>query len=273
MDRIKFPKQERLNISPDAVEGLCLGISDGRGHGIGMSNDSMNRPNLTEFLVGFAEDHMPYQDPETLEYIHKSGKKGFLYTCIQINKNPPQNCHIDGNNEGPSYIIGLGDYSHTAQDCYGGWLWIEGRGPVDIKNKWVLFDGNIPHGTIGNYVGTRYSLVYFTRHNFDRFGNVYEQKLKEGKSLRRKLGSPENFRRLIDDWGFPYPEPGDFEKMKYDLGPKKREAEGKRLFELFMSKPRLPLIAIPSHERVEILKSHSLAFLQRHNYPMNMVRI
>eukprot|EP01050_Picozoa_sp_SAG11_P018929 SAG11_NODE_2938_length_2822_cov_388.174807_1_plen_549_part_10 len=259
------------------MEGICLGISDGRGHGIGVSGESMDRPNLTAFLVSFAEETMPYTDPKTSEYIHKSGEKGFPYTCIQINKNPPQNCHIDKNNEGPSYIIGLGDYSHTAQDCYGGWLWIEGRGPVDIKNKWVLFDGNIPHGTIGNYVGTRYSLIYFTRHNYDRFGNVYEQRLKEGKPLGRKLGSPENFRRLTgkddDEWGFPYPEPGYFEKITYELPPEARKEQGKRLFELFMSEPRLPFIAIPSHERVEILKSHSLAFLQRHNYPMNMVRI
>eukprot|EP01050_Picozoa_sp_SAG11_P014766 SAG11_NODE_1852_length_4166_cov_156.696090_1_plen_190_part_10 len=142
LDHIKFPKQERLNISPDAVEGICLGISDGRGHGIGVAGESLDRPNLTEFLVRFAGDNLPSFTPE-------NGEKGFQYTCIQINKNPPQNCHIDKNNEGPSYIIGLGDYAHTAQDCYGGWLWIQGRGPVDIKNKWVKFDGNIPHGTIG----------------------------------------------------------------------------------------------------------------------------
>eukprot|EP01050_Picozoa_sp_SAG11_P025088 SAG11_NODE_5549_length_1528_cov_764.609517_2_plen_222_part_01 len=207
LERIKFPNQDRPNISADLVKGICLGISDGRGHGIGMSGDSMDRPNLTRLLVDFGNAELP----------------GFKYTCIQINKNPPQNCHIDGNNEGPSYIIGLGNYSHTAQECYGGWLWIEGRGPVNIKNKWVKFDGNIPHGTIGNYVGTRYSLIYFTRHNFDRFGNVYEHKLKEGKSLGRKLGSPENFRRLTDDWGFPYPEKDEIVKQSYELPPEERK--------------------------------------------------
>eukprot|EP01050_Picozoa_sp_SAG11_P015589 SAG11_NODE_2038_length_3892_cov_181.204587_2_plen_663_part_00 len=273
LDHIKFPKQERLNISPDAVEGICLGISDGRGHGIGVSAESLDRPNLTQFLVNFADNNLDFDK-------HKF-PEGFKYTCIQINKNPPQNCHIDKNNEGPSYIIGLGDYSHTAQDCYGGCLWIEGQGPVDIKNKWVLFDGNIPHGTIGNYVGTRYSLVYFTRHNYDRFGNVYEQRLKEGKSLGRKLGSPENFRRLtnadVDDewdgWGFPYPEPGFFEKITYELPTEERKKEGKRLFELFMSEPRLPFIAIPSHERPELIKKFTLDFLTRHEYPMNMVYV
>eukprot|EP01050_Picozoa_sp_SAG11_P051945 SAG11_NODE_29815_length_306_cov_775.236715_1_plen_60_part_10 len=47
LNHIKFPKQERLNISPDAVEGICLGIQDGRGGGIVVGNDSLARPNLT----------------------------------------------------------------------------------------------------------------------------------------------------------------------------------------------------------------------------------
>eukprot|EP01047_Picozoa_sp_COSAG01_P091594 COSAG01_NODE_23163_length_826_cov_0.482806_1_plen_139_part_10 len=126
LNHIKFPKQERLNISPDGVEGICLGISDGRGGGIVVGRNSLERPNLTQYLVNFAAEHIP----------------DFKYTSIQINRDPPPNCHIDKNNEGPSYIIGLGNYKHTAQDCYGGWLWIEGRGAVDIKNRWVEFDGN-----------------------------------------------------------------------------------------------------------------------------------
>ena len=36
-----------------------------------------------------------------------------------------------------------------------GGLWVQTLGGVDCKHKWVLFDGNIPHGTITPYTGTR----------------------------------------------------------------------------------------------------------------------
>ena len=36
----------------------------------------------------------------------------FRYTTIQFNKNyATKKMHVDGNNEGPSYIVGVGDYT------------------------------------------------------------------------------------------------------------------------------------------------------------------
>jgi len=80
----------------------------------------------------------------------------FSYTTIQVNKNVKSLPHIDMNNVGPSYIIGLGDYD-------GGDLVIEGF-PYNIKNRWKRFDGRDAHW-VEPYIGTRYSIVYFT-HTF-----------------------------------------------------------------------------------------------------------
>ena len=87
--------------------------------------------------------------------------------------------HVDANNLGPSWIIGLGDYT-------GGELWladpdgdielevkqkmlrrsekpgdiIKGR-LINIKDKWFHFDGRVPHAAMP-FQGNRFSLVYFT---------------------------------------------------------------------------------------------------------------
>ena len=77
-----------------------------------------------------------------------------------MNKDVECNLHIDGNNLGPTQIIGIGDYKPkpqptTISERYGGQLWIQGRGPQDVKHRWCKFDGNIPHATIVPYQGTR----------------------------------------------------------------------------------------------------------------------
>eukprot|EP01048_Picozoa_sp_COSAG05_P031019 COSAG05_NODE_11099_length_531_cov_0.611111_1_plen_170_part_01 len=70
-----------------------------------------------------------------------------------------------------------------------------------------------------------------------------------------------------------YHEKDEIVKQSYELPPEERKQQGKRLYEAFMAETRLPFIAIPSHKRVDLLKSKSLAVLQRHGYPMNMVYI
>ncbi|CAE8711077.1 unnamed protein product, partial [Polarella glacialis] len=106
----------------------------------------------------------------------------FRYGSVQLNQNYSATLHVDKNNHGPSWIIGLGDYE-------GGQLWVmddEGDVPVkitarlmgykhlkvgqtimgklhDIKNKWFYFLGQVPH-TAMPFTGVwRISLVYFTR--------------------------------------------------------------------------------------------------------------
>lgn len=80
----------------------------------------------------------------------------FKYTTIQVNKNVVSPPHVDKNNVGPSYIIGLGDYS-------GGKLVITGKS-YNIKHKWKSFDGRKGHW-VETFRGDRYSLVFFT-HTF-----------------------------------------------------------------------------------------------------------
>jgi hypothetical protein len=52
----------------------------------------------------------------------------YVKTIVKVNKNYAAAIHVDRNNEGPSVIIGLGDYE-------GGQLWTYDQGPLDIKNK------------------------------------------------------------------------------------------------------------------------------------------
>merc|ERR1719174_1485220 len=91
-------------------------------------------------------------------------KPDFKFTTIQLNKNYAAKMHVDGNNHGPSYIIGLGEYT-------GGEVWVmdEENGEVemelpcglrgyphlkagqmvkgilhDCRNKWFKFNGTVP---------------------------------------------------------------------------------------------------------------------------------
>jgi hypothetical protein len=88
--------------------------------------------------------------------IIKEKDNTFKFTTIQINKNVKSPPHIDKNNVGPSYIIAVGDYLN-------GELVIEGE-TFDIHNKFLKFDGNNGHWT-KDFIGTRYSIIYFT-HTF-----------------------------------------------------------------------------------------------------------
>jgi len=83
---------------------------------------------------------------------------GVQFTSIQVNKDYRAALHVDKNNLGPSWIIGLGNYS-------GGRLWMDngsrvGRA-VDIRGRWLEFDGNQPHCVLP-FHGRRYTIVYFT---------------------------------------------------------------------------------------------------------------
>ena len=43
---------------------------------------------------------------------------------------------MDKNNLGPSYIVGVGDYT-------GGEVWVHGMGEMHVKGKWLSFDGRL----------------------------------------------------------------------------------------------------------------------------------
>ena len=147
LENIKFPKTtSRKNISNKATEAFVLGEVNLRGQKIlnyktrGDSRFNKRFPDLYDLLRDFIKQH----DPD------------FNYTTIQLNKNIQSPPHIDKNNVGYSYIIGLGDYT-------GGNLVIEGK-QYDIKNKWLKFDGRLGHW-VEPFTGTRYTIIYFT-HTF-----------------------------------------------------------------------------------------------------------
>jgi hypothetical protein len=147
LENTKFPRiSSRKNISNESIEAFVLGDVCYRGQKTlngktrGESRFNKKFKNLFIFLKTLIQLYCP----------------NFEYTTIQINKNLKSPPHIDKNNIGYSYIIGLGNY-------IGGNLVIEGK-EYDIHNIFLKFDGNLGHWTT-DFQGTRYSVIYFT-HTF-----------------------------------------------------------------------------------------------------------
>ena len=149
LDSIKFPKNySRKNImTGKPLECFCLGEVNYRGQKFlnyktrGPSKHNEKFPELLQKLTELINNY----DPD------------FKFTTIQLNKNIQSPRHIDKNNVGYSYIIGLGDYN-------GGELNIENLGDFNIKNSFLKFNGTNPHWTSA-FQGTRYSIIFFT-HTF-----------------------------------------------------------------------------------------------------------
>ena len=80
------------------------------------------------------------------------------FEAVTINKNHAAAKHVDKNNRGHSYIIGLGNYT-------GGELVFADKkspnyGVHNIKNRWLKFEGDTEH-YVKPFKGTRYTLVYY----------------------------------------------------------------------------------------------------------------
>ena len=185
----------RKNVKSSAdqvVTGMCLGVlkmmsqvrappsmataamrgrlaERGPLQGIVASVNTRRRPNLTQTLVNFAR---------------RSVGADFKFTSIQVNKNYLSALHVDKNNHGDSYIIGVGDYAD-------GELWVQNEGAVNCRHRWQRFNGNFPHCTLP-YAGTRYTLIFFTQQSY--------------KLLGRGLGVyDDGHRALLEGLGFPLP--------------------------------------------------------------------
>ena len=88
----------------------------------------------------------------------RSHDPNYKFEAVTINKNHAAAKHIDKNNKGHSYIIGLGNYT-------GGELVFTDKkspnyGSHNIKNKWLKFVGDTEHH-VKPFKGTRYTLVYY----------------------------------------------------------------------------------------------------------------
>lgn len=165
-----IPESRRQNVrelnDTSRVLGMCLGVTSHWTKGAKISAATRWRPSTTSLLCRFAQQELP----------------GFEFSSIQVNKDYKAAMHVDKNNLGPSYIIGLGDYS-------GGWLWLDDGSKLgrakNIRNKWFKFDGRKPH-CVTPFSGRRYTLVFFTYSN-PKMATALSQK---EQLYLRELGFP-----------------------------------------------------------------------------------
>eukprot|EP00435_Cladocopium_sp_Y103_P053023 s977_g16.t2 len=181
----------RANVRPDGVEYI-----DSITLGLVSCASTLGRPlpskathsykNLTRMLLRFFKQNI--EEHERRGY----GCTGMVCTSIQLNRNYAAREHVDGNNVGPSWIIGLGDWTAGGQlfvedpegrerhvltcdipgryregdTCYGTSL--------DVHNRWARFDGRRMHFVRPFFGGDRFSLVFFatTRHAGGPFGEL-----------------------------------------------------------------------------------------------------
>eukprot|EP00729_Bicosta_minor_P002860 gene2860-15980_t len=108
--------------------GICLGCIAAKAQVPMVANRVATAPykQAELYLTGMARQYLP---------------KDFFYTSIQLNLNYAVALHTDNNNMGKSFIMGIGNYS-------GGQLYVETRGTLDIRDKFVAFNGLLPHMTV-----------------------------------------------------------------------------------------------------------------------------
>ena len=101
-------------------------------------------PQFQELLELFSSNYLP---PD------------FTWTSVVINKNFQCKKHIDSQNIGESYIVGLGDYSggDTAVQNANGSVTFH-----NIKNNPVGFNGSKLYHWTEAFQGDRYSLVFYS---------------------------------------------------------------------------------------------------------------
>ena len=138
---------------------------------INTPRNDRNRPYCTSFVMGRnmkdpggGMSYWSVAYPEVYDELRKLMERydpNFEYTHITLNRNLRCKRHTDGGNAGPSYIIGFGDYT-------GGELIVERPGGgdptsiLDLRGKFVSFDGKTqPHET-SEFVGDRYTVVYYS---------------------------------------------------------------------------------------------------------------
>jgi len=170
LEKVNFPRCKRQNVRwPSCAvvnRAMCLGYYFQGSHGVTRVTQQFHE--VRRLLTELCNEENP----------------DFGYTCIQVNKNVTTKMHADKRNCGPSKIICLGDYQ-------GGRLWYHDEvGPdeavvpegvkrgkykegdvlkgsfIDVKEKWVHFDGNKLHSTEAFTGRVRYALIYFTSDSF-----------------------------------------------------------------------------------------------------------
>lgn len=146
LDNTKFKRKMRANIMHETYPYILVGYQDKHvNHKVNFSVEHCTNLRLFKYLTRMVK----IVDPD------------FTFTSIIINKNVVCSKHKDKNNTGLSYIIGLGNYT-------GGETVVEGE-MWDIRNKFLKFDGtNREHWSLP-FEGTRYSCVYYTNEEVQKW--------------------------------------------------------------------------------------------------------
>ena len=167
-----LPKNLRSNINTELVCSVTVGAVDKRGDGYGISaSTTLHKGMLTKLLHGVAQD------------VAIRGDGPRHYSSICLNVDVKCRLHVDGRNEGSSFVVAGGEYTggelflasdenssatstyaveetdiHTAEEIlYVGSL-VKGN-KHDIHMSWKEFTGNTPHA-VCPFEGFRISCVF-----------------------------------------------------------------------------------------------------------------
>ena len=183
LEALDFPcNKSRRNVRPRGaigVHGLLLGMY-GYGGIRGVTNATQKYPWVTRFLTAA----MRHTDPE------------FQFTSIQINSNYTARPHVDRNNAGCSYVVGVGDYTggsiwvhddrgsdwHTMEDGTATGRYQRGKSYpgtyMDVHNKFRKFDGTRLHYTTP-FSGNRITVIFYLSSKYREAGSKIRKALSE----------------------------------------------------------------------------------------------
>ena len=149
-DKFYFPmnttRSNVLKKNDKKYPGFALGIVFSWTHGHEWILSCLSKQPKYSVLLKKAMNFINTFDPE------------FECTTIQFNKNYKIAKHIDSNNVGESYIIGLGNY-------VGGELIVYDKEDkptyMDINHKFYKFNGSEYYHEVAEFFGDRITLVFF----------------------------------------------------------------------------------------------------------------
>ena len=194
------PCRSRANVRPDGqarLEAFCLGVVNSYSVGLTCSRMTRTMKNLAKLLVAL-QGQIPQPDQRC--------------STIQCNRNYSAKLHVDANNCGIGWILGLGPYG-----LGGFWIMNPGGKKVneddvpmtvmeplkgydfrpqdviygrvhDIRGKWFCFDGRVPHAAMPYTAGPRVSLVFFCRKGCDKINETDRNSF--GTILAERMNNP-----------------------------------------------------------------------------------
>eukprot|EP00928_Gymnodinium_smaydae_P098911 TRINITY_DN9308_c2_g1_i1.p1 TRINITY_DN9308_c2_g1~~TRINITY_DN9308_c2_g1_i1.p1 ORF type:complete len:512 (+),score=107.10 TRINITY_DN9308_c2_g1_i1:65-1600(+) len=151
----------RQNVLPQDKEWVwsdTVGLLRDRMGDIHLTKSTIRYPAVCQVLNQWLTHRLPKE------------AEGFKFTTLNLNKNYAAKRHRDGNNFGPSIIKGFGDYKQGELHVFPSddrsitdlaKLPQSDRVTLDIKKNLAMFNGNSAH-EVSEYIGDRYSVVYFT---------------------------------------------------------------------------------------------------------------